>query len=155
MDRILVVLVGVVMMFFHAGHQIGRPVVTEEGLSVIDSIVFDIDNDGEEETCAILPGLTGVFSVVITVSKKTGTEYSSLLLPANGGYADTEFRIADGSLQLFRRVYEPGTDKVIREEYHAVTVRDGDLVIEGFPDRCGPFVCRTGAAVDAPIRHTV
>jgi hypothetical protein len=105
--------------------------------------------------CVILPGPTGVFSVVITVSKKTGAEYSSLLLPANGGYADTEFRIADGSLQLFISVYGPGTDKVIREKYHAVTVRDGGLVIEGFPDRCGPFVCRTGAAVDAPIRHMI
>lgn len=66
--------------------------------TLFDTTLYDIDNDGEEETVSIGYGPTsGLFTFVVTVADSNGMEYGNVFLYA---YGELSFTEENGKLQI-------------------------------------------------------
>ncbi len=89
-----------------------------------DSIAFDVDNDGVEETCVLGCGETsGIFSFYLVISENGKTEYYNTFAPAT--HSELSFEEQDGKL----KVKYVGEIPQLSVKYETVTVENGNLYL--------------------------
>lgn len=106
----------------------------------IDHAFYDIDNDGEEETCVLSYGPTsGLYTFMFTVRQDDYYEYNTIFCPefsylrdptdSEGGrtlYSNYKFEREDGRLIVTARESSPANPEVLKLD---ISIRDGGIVL--------------------------
>lgn len=76
-----------------------KPLNEKDFSPIIDSIVFDIDKDGRDESCVLRYGPTsGVFTFILSVSENGKAEYFNIFHSKT--FYNLSFEVQDGTLTL-------------------------------------------------------
>ncbi len=106
----------------------------------IDHAFYDIDSDGEEETCVLSHGPTsGLYTFMFTVRQDDYYEYNTIFCPefsylrdptdSEGGrtlYSNYKFEREDGRLIVTARESSPANPQVLKLD---ISIRDGGIVL--------------------------